>query len=85
MSEERLKEITNDEWDNLNRAFDEMKKNEREVREKYYQDMYREEGRAKGKQETLIDNVRKLTSVLSNQQIADTLGLSLSEVENYLK
>lgn len=81
MSEERLKEITNDEWDNLNKTFDEMKKNEKEVREKYYQDMYRDEGR----QETLVDNVRKLTSILSTQQIADALGLSLSEVENYLK
>ena len=48
MADQRFKEITNDEWDALNREFDELKRNENEMREKYYQDLYRKEGIEKG-------------------------------------
>lgn len=89
MADKRLNEITDEYWQTLNKEFDEMKKNENEVREKYYQDKYRDEGRAEGiemgskqKEKSLIQT---LSNTMSSQQIASALGKSVGEIEGILK
>ena len=75
MADNRLNEITDEYWQTLNREFDEMKKNENEVREKYYQDMYRNEGKAEG-----IELGRKEGIALGREE-GRTLGIAEGKVE----
>ena len=101
MADNRLNEITDEYWQTLNREFDEMKKNENEVREKYYQDMYRKEGielgrkegialgKAEGKAEGIslgeAKTIRAFSKTMSAEQIATALGKSVVEIEDILK
>lgn len=80
MADKCLNEITDEYWQTLNKEFDELKKNENEVREKYYQDKYRDEGRAEERSEM----IHTLSQSMSVQQIASALGKSVNEIENIL-
>ena len=71
MADNRLNEITDEYWQTLNREFDEMKKNENEVREKYYQDMYRKEGIELGRKE----------GIALGREEERTLGIAEGKVE----
>lgn len=81
MADKCLNEITDEYWQTLNKEFDELKKNENEVREKYYQDKYRDEGRAEERSEM----IHTLSQSMSVQQIASALGKSVNEIENILE
>ena len=101
MADQRFKEITNDEWDALNREFDELKRNENEMREKYYQDLYRKEGIEKGiekgielgrkegikegRAEGISEVIQAFSKTMSVEQIASVLGKDVAEIESLLK
>ena len=97
MVDKRVNEIDDNYWNKILDDFEQIHENEKEVRlEQAKAEAKAEglaegiaeglaEGIAEGRQETLMQNVQKLSSVLSSQQIADTLDLTLEEVESYLK
>ena len=101
MVDKRVNEIDDNYWNKILDDFEQIHENEKEVRLEQAKAEAKAEGHAEGiaeglaegitkgiaegRQETLMQNVQKLSSVLSSQQIADTLDLTLEEVESYLK
>ena len=87
--DKRVNEIDDDSWKKLDEDFAALHENERAVKLQRAEEKGEARGiaigEARGRQETLVDNIRKFSSILSPQQIADTLDLSLDEVENLLK
>ena len=89
MVDKRVDQIEEDRWKKLSEEFARLHENEREMRIKKYGEKKmkeaEEKGRAEGRQENLKQNIQKFSEILSSQQIADTLDLTLEEVESYLK
>ena len=85
MVDKRVDQIEEDRWKKLSEEFARLHENEREMRIKKYGERKMKEAEEKGRQETLKQNIQKFSKILSSQQIADTLELTLEEVESYLK
>ena len=85
MADNRLNEITDEYWQTLNREFDEMKKNENEVREKYYQDLYRNEGIEIGSKQKEKDLIQAFSKTMSVEAIASALNKTTDEINEILK
>ena len=85
MVDKRVDQIEEDRWKKLSEEFARLHENEREMRIKKYGERKMKEAEEKGRQETLKQNIQKFSKILSSQQIADTLDLTLEEVESYLK
>ena len=85
MVDKRVDQIEEDRWKKLSEEFARLHENEREMRIKKYGERKMKEAEEKGRQENLKQNIQKFSKILSSQQIADTLDLTLEEVESYLK